>query len=97
MQTSNSGLSSIRRTVSMNGTAVEALRAHQERQQFYARSIGDLHDHNMVFAGSFGSPLDSHTAWDRFEKALRKADRSYPPTRPMAHHRDPHAHRGCSP
>lgn len=68
-----------RRVLDLAPDAVAVLRAHQDRQTFDRRGLGDAYaDLGIVFASELGTPLDTNNVTKRFKRALRRA--GLPPT-----------------
>jgi integrase len=64
-----------RRSVKLATLALEALRAHQERQSEEREKLDELwQDHGLVFASTLGTPLNRHNVFGRsFKPLLNKA------------------------
>jgi integrase len=63
-----------RRILDLDADAVDALRAHHDRQKFHRQELGDAYeDHGIVFASELGTPLDQANVSRRFKRALKRA------------------------
>jgi integrase len=63
-----------RRMIELSKVAVDALRAHRDRQAFQRRKAGDTwQEQDLVFAGATGGPIDPSWSRQTFYTALEKA------------------------
>jgi integrase len=63
-----------RRTIALPARCVDALRAHQERQQVARKAAGDAwQDNDLVFASRVGTKLDAANVRREFRKVIKKA------------------------
>ena len=62
------------RTLELDGTTVNALKAHKKEQNRVRLMIGEAwHDSDLVFPGLKGQPQNSHTDFNNWHKALAAA------------------------
>jgi integrase len=63
-----------RRDIAMPRVAVDALRAHTERQAFERRAAVEIwQEHDMVFASTIGTPLEPRNVNRHFASVLKRA------------------------
>jgi len=63
-----------RRTVKLAADAVDALRAHRDRQNFDRSKLGDAYaPYNLVFATALGTAFNNSEVCHRFKDALERA------------------------
>ena len=63
-----------RRTIPLEPEAVEALKAHGDRQAFERQKLGEAYqDHNLVFCTKLGTPLDATNVVKYWRDACKRA------------------------
>jgi len=62
-----------RRTLTLTTRAVDALRAHRDRQEWLRRKAGFWQDTGLIFTTAYGSGLDSSRIHEHFTPACAKA------------------------